>query len=120
MGRYAQRVVAPGERGTPFAPTYGGGARLIGETPEEDMTIAALEALFWLESTSSEAFLPWVDDPRSRVRWTAARLCRLAPPQTVDLPSILDGIATTHTDETVRWHARNGLENRTWEPRPRR
>lgn len=119
MGRYAQRVLAPGERGAPFAPTFGGGARLIGVSPEEDLTIAALEALFWREDTAAEAFLPWVDDPRERVRWTAARLVRLAPPRTVDLPAVLTRIAETHPDENVRWQARNGLENRTWEPPPR-
>lgn len=119
MGRYAQRVPSPHESGHPFAPTYGGGARLIGETPEEDVAIAALEALFWREQTPSEAFLPWLDDPRPRVRWTAARLLRLAGPARIDLPAELTRIAAAHPDENVRWHARFGLEKRTWERRPR-
>lgn len=122
MGRYAQRVPSPLEEGRPFAPTYGGGARLIGQTPEEDVVIAALEALFWRERTSSEAFLPWLDDPREAVRWTAARLLRLAGPVEIDLPATLEALAAEHPDENVRWHARFGLEKRTWERgrRPRR
>jgi hypothetical protein len=119
MGRYSQRVLSPHERGRTFAPTFGGGARLVGETPEEDVVVAALEALFWREQTPSEAFLPWVDDPREHVRWTAARLLRLAGPAELDLPATLERLATEHPDENVRWHARSGLEKRTWE-RPRR
>lgn len=119
MGRYAQRVPSPHEAGHAFAPTFGGGARLVGETAAEDVTIAALEALFWREQTPSEAFLPWLDDPRPRVRWTAARLLRLAGPAEIDLEATLTRLEAEHPDENVRWHARFGLEKRTWERRPR-
>lgn len=119
MGRYAQRVPSPTESGVPHAPTYGGGARLVGETAEEDIAIAALEALFWREDTPSEAFVPWIDDPRARVRWTAARLVRLAGPREIDLEALLTRLATEHPDENVKWQARFGLEKRTWERRPR-
>jgi len=119
MGRYAQRVPSPHEQGRPFAPTFGGGARLIGTTPEEDVVIAALEALFWREQTPSESFLPWLDDPREHVRWTAARLLRLAGPARINLPETLERLVETHPDENVRWHARFGLDKRTWERRPR-
>ncbi len=118
VGRYAQRVPSPAEHGVPHAPTYGGGARLVGETAGEDVTIAALEALFWREDTPSEAFVPWLDDPRDRVRWTAARLVRTAGPRSLDLPGLLTRLAADHPDDNVRWHARFGLEKRTWERRP--
>lgn len=119
MGRYAQRVPSPHEQGRAFAPTFGGGARLVGQTAEEDLVVAALEALFWREQTPSEAFLPWLDDPREHVRWTAARLLRLAGPAQLDLPATLARLAADHPDENVRWHARFGLEKRTWERRGR-
>jgi hypothetical protein len=122
MGRYAQHVPSPHETGVPHVPTYGGGARLIGQTTDEDLDIAALEALFWHESTPADAFVPWLDDPRDRVRWTAARLVRLAGPIEIDLPALLTRLAADHPDQNVRWHAQFGLDNRTWERRalPRR
>lgn len=121
MGRYTPPVPAPAEGALPKVPVYGGGMRIVGEGPEEDATIAALEGLFWNESTDAAVFLPWVNDPRPRVRWTAAKLLRLTPSKTLDLEATLTTIAAEHEDENVRWHAKDGLEHRTWEgPRRRR
>jgi hypothetical protein len=117
-GRYHPPISAPGERGLPHLPVYGGGLRLVGRDAEEDLEIAALEALFWLPNTTAEAFLPWVDHPRERVRWTAARLVRLVGPGAVDIEAELARIAEQHPDENVRWHARDGLSKRTWTSAP--
>jgi len=119
MGRYNTPVLSPFEAGKAYAPLFGGGLRLVGETPEEDLVIAALEALFWLPHTSSESFQSWVDDPRDRVRWTAARLARLTPAAETDLEAWLQALSESHADENIRWHAKDGLEHRTWAPKER-
>ncbi len=113
-GRYHPPIGAPAEQGLPHLPVYGGGLRLVGRDVDEDVEIAALEALFYRPSTTAEAFLPWVDHPRERVRWTAARLLRLTPPATLDLPATLARLAAEHPDENVRWHARDGLDKQSW------
>jgi len=115
LGRYSLPLVAPGEHGTPHVPVFGGGLRPVGATPDEDATIAALEAMFWLESTPAEVFLPWVDDPRPRVRRTAARLVGRAPPTALDLAATLQRLSTEHSDPTVQWHASQALSKRAWE-----
>lgn len=120
IGRYTTPVPAPAEADLPKVPTYGGGLRLVGETPEEDATIAALEGLFWRESTDAAAYVSYLNDPRPRVRWTAARLMRLTPSRTLDMEATLKQIAAEHPDENVRWHASDGLAHRTWEPGRRR
>jgi len=114
LGRYSLPLVAPGEHGTPHIPVYGGGLRPVGSTPDEDLTIAALEAMFWLESTPAEAFLPFVDDSRERVRRTATRLIGRTPPTALDLPALLAQLASDHADPTVRWHAGQALKSRAW------
>jgi hypothetical protein len=116
MGRYTTPVLSPLEAGSEYAPLFGGGLRLVGETPEEDLVIASLEALFWLPHTSAESFLPWTHDPRPRVRWTAARLSRLTPAVELDLEAALRELIDTHSDENVRWHAKDGLDHQTWAP----
>lgn len=121
MGRYTPPVPAPGESALAKVPVYGGGLRLIGENPEEDATIAALEGLFWNERTDAAVYLPWLDDPRPRVRWTAAKLLRMTPSRQIDLAETLTRLAAESPDENIRWHARDGLDHRTWEgPRRRR
>ena len=120
LGRYSLPLVAPGEHGTPHVPVFGGGLRPVGASPDEDATIAALEAMFWLESTPAEVFLPWVDDPRPRVRRSAARLLGRAPPASMDLPATLTGLSAEHTDATVRWHAKQALSARAWQAPARR
>lgn len=115
LGRFSLPLVAPAEHAIPHTPTFGGGLRLVGATPDEDLTIAALEALFWLESTPADTFVPYLDDPAERVRWTAAKLLGRAPPREVDLPALLQSVSTTHADATVRWHTTKALEQRAWE-----
>lgn len=120
LGRYSLPLVAPGEHGTPHIPVFGGGLRPIGETPDEDMTIAALEGMFWRESTTADTFVPWIHDPRPRVRRTAARLLGRAPPTHIDLPAFLSELADSHSDPTVRWHASQALKSRAWQAPARR
>jgi len=122
MGRYTPPVPSPHEDGAPRVPLYGGGMRLVGETPAEDAAVAALEGLYWLPQTPAEVFLPHVDDPRARVRWTAVKLLRTSEPRTLDMEETLTALAAEHPDENVRWHAAEGLSSRSWErrqpPRP--
>lgn len=120
VGRYTTPIPAPAEASAPRVPIYGGGLRLVGDGVEEDATIAALEGLFWRESTDGAIYLPYLDDPRPRVRWTAAKLLRLTPSKTIDTEATLRQLAASHPDEGVRWHAADGLEHRTWEPGRRR
>lgn len=120
VGRYSQPMPSPYEVDLPRVPVFGGGMRAVGTTVEEDLVIAALEGLYFREDTPADAFLPWIDDPRDRVRWTAARLLRMCPGRTIDLETELTRIAAEHADEAVRWHASDGLERRTWEPPKRR
>jgi hypothetical protein len=115
VGRYTIPIDAPHEVGLPHLPTFGGGQRLVGETPEEDAFIAALEGMFWVDGVPAESFVPALDDPRARVRWTAARFVRLAPASSVDQEALLEQLATDHPDPGVRWQARDGLRTRSFE-----
>lgn len=117
MGRYAVPIQSPHEQGQPHVPVYGGGLRLVGQTPDEDVVIAALEALYWREDTKADAFVPWLEAPAPNVRRTAARLLRLASPGTLDMEAFLGALSESHADEGVRWHAQDGLDHRTWEGR---
>lgn len=117
IGRYAPPTPCPDEQAANRVPVYGGGMRLVGDTPEEDATIAALEGLFWVPDTDTAVFLPWVEDPRPKVRWTAARLLRLGPSQQVDLEAALARLAREGKDDGVRWHAQDGLDHRTFTER---
>ena len=52
-----------------------GGLRLTGDTPEDDLLIATLEAIWTLKQGGDPAALtPWFTDAREKVRWTVARL----------------------------------------------
>ena len=120
MGRYITPMFTQIEEQNvaDWTPLFGGGVRLIGETPEEDLVIAALEALFWLPHTSAESFLPWINDHRERVRWTAARLARATPAENGQLADTLKQIVDTHSDPNVRAHAQDGLTYQTWIRKP--
>lgn len=113
-GRTSLPLVAPGEQGVPHVPIYGGGLRLVGQTPEEDMRIAALEAMFWREETTADTFLPWIDAESPRVRWTAAKLLGRTAESSFSLPEKLTQISNDHADETVRWHAQQALSTKAW------
>ena len=119
LGRYSTPILPPHEIALPHLPLYGGGMRLRGETDDEDAVIAALEGLYWRVDVDAEVFLPWVDDPRPRVAWTAARLLRLCQSGIIDVEATVQAL-TSHPDEGVRWHAEDALRRRTWEPGPRR
>jgi hypothetical protein len=116
VGRYALAILSPHEAELPRTPAFAGGQRLVGQGVEEDRDIAELEALFWLAATPGSAFLPHLDDPRPRVRLTAAKLVRLAP--FPEIEAALHHIAETHPDPAVVWHARDGLDRKTWVPGP--
>ncbi|MCB9776991.1 MAG: hypothetical protein H6742_00330 [Alphaproteobacteria bacterium] len=76
-GRWHLPVLLPHDAGLPHLPLYGGGLRLVGEDRDEDAVIAALEALYWREDSGVGLFLPYVADPRPRVRWTAVKAAAL-------------------------------------------
>lgn len=115
VGRYTVPLDSPHEQGQPHLPTFGGSRRLVGDTPDEDLVIAALDGLFWVDGVPAEAFVPWLEDPRERVRWTAARFVRLAPAATLDQEALLRRLAAEHPDPGVRWHAEDGLKTRSFE-----
>jgi len=62
----------------PRSHTAHGATRLVGTTPEEDLTIATLEAIFFDPSAPIEMWAPWLDHPSFHVQATAARLGTLA------------------------------------------
>jgi hypothetical protein len=117
LGRYHTPILSPHEDGAPHLPLYGGGLRLAAEDPSEDIVIAALEALYWLPSTPADVFVPWLDDPRQRVRWTAAKLARLTRGDTLDIEALAISLKDRHTDPGVRWHMADALQRRSFEER---
>lgn len=120
LGRYHTPILSPFESGEPHLPLYGGGLRLAAEDPEEDITIAALEAIYWLPTSPADAFVPWLDDPRPRVRRTAAKLVRLTQGVEVDVEALALSLQDRHNDEGVRWHMKDALERRSFEEREAR
>lgn len=65
---------------------------MVGESANEDIVIASLEALFFRETTTAESFRPFLTDKRNRVRWTAGKLFALAAGQgDDDVNAILEG-----------------------------
>ncbi len=117
LGRYHTPILSPFEAGQPHLPVYGGGLRLASLSPDEDMVLAALEALYWLPDTTADAFLPWLDSPEEAPRRTAAKLLRLCHARGFDIEETLTGLAATHPDEGVRWHMQDGLDRRSFEER---
>ncbi len=116
-GRYSVPMPAPCERDLQPVPLYGGGRRILSTDADEDLIIAALEALFFRTDVTAQHFLPWVDDPHEKVRWTAARLLRLSEPGELDMAVTLTALRD-HTDSCVAWHASDALAHRTWERKP--
>ncbi|MFH1469180.1 MAG: hypothetical protein ABIO70_32630 [Pseudomonadota bacterium] len=113
-GRFEPPSPIPCERALPWLPLYGGGRRVLGADADEDLLIAILEALWFQPDAQAELFLPWVADPRDRVRWTAVRLLRLSAPLSLDLPAALQKLRAS-PDDCVAWNAKRGLEQRAWE-----
>ncbi len=73
-GRYSPPVVPDGTAYMKRSATWRGGRRLQGESVSEDLDIAIVEALFFNETIPVKALIPWLEDDRELVRWTAARL----------------------------------------------
>ena len=73
-GRYSPAVVPDGTAFMKRSATWRGGRRLQGESVVEDLDIAIVEALFFNKSIPVAALIPWLEDDRERIRWTAARL----------------------------------------------
>jgi hypothetical protein len=92
LGRYVTPIVPEDVRDLRHVATFGGGFRMVGESANEDIVIASLEALFFRETTTAESFRPFLTDKRNRVRWTAGKLFALAAGQgDDDVNAILEG-----------------------------
>jgi hypothetical protein len=79
-------------------PLVHGAWRIKGSTETADLTIAALEGRFFLETGSPEGFARWLDDERQPVRLTAARLLAGSADRGAPLAEQLRG----HADPGVR------------------
>lgn len=117
LGRYHTPILSPHEAGQPHLPVYGGGLRLASLSAEQDIVLAALEALYWLPHTTADTFLPHTDSDDADIRRTAAKLLRLCTGQAFDIEQQLTELAASHPDDGVRWHAQDGLERRSFEER---
>lgn len=111
VGRYDVPFGIPDERALPHVPGFGGGTRLVGETDEEDLAIALLEAAWFRESAGAATFEPWLDDPRPRVRYTALKAFRTLP--STGAEARLTALADD-PDPIVRAHVADALKYRTW------
>ncbi len=114
VGRYDTFPDFPGEESLPHVLTFADASRFVGETPEEDVDIALIEALYFNLEAGPEAgavFTRWLDDPRARVRYTAVRRFRSLPSSTVQDRLL---VLTHDPDAIVRAHAVDGLKYKTW------
>jgi hypothetical protein len=81
VGRYSSPIV-PGDASIhQHVGTFGGGVRLVGDTDEDELLIAILEALYFREGTPPEVFEPYLTHSSNKVRWTAGKLFALAAGQ---------------------------------------
>lgn len=110
VGRFSAAVLPDQVRASEHAQLFGGGARLVAEDPQEDLEIALLEGLYHQESVPAAAFLPWLSDPRDRVRWTATKCYVLAGglAEQPDLADTLDDPVQRAYVGLSRQHARRG------------
>ncbi len=111
VGRYDLPFGIPAEQALLHLPGFGGGARLVGETVEEDVAIVLLEGAWFRERAGAASFEPFLDDPRPRVRYTALRAWRTLPSAT---PEARLTPMLTDPDPIVRAHAEDALKYRTW------
>ncbi len=104
--RVAPLQIGPHDQGLPHLPLYGGGLRLVGETVDQDATIAVLEALYGHPAATPAHFAAFLDHEQPRVRWTAARLSLLADAaaRTGGASSLRDQLAGS-ADPVLRWLA---------------
>ena len=92
------------EEGLARAFSFGGGSRLVGADPEEDIAIASLEAAFWLEQWPAEGFTGYLGASSARVRCTAAGLLAAS--------GGTEGLAVPEGQhDCVEWHLRGILPN---------
>ena len=111
LGRYDLPFDIAGENELPHVPGFGGSTRLVGESDEEDLDIALLEGAYFRETAGSATFLPFLDDPRPRVRYTALRFYRTLP--SPDAETVLRARAAD-PDPIVRAHVADALKYQTW------
>lgn len=112
VGRYDIGLPIPGEQALPRVRTFADARRLVGQSVDEDLTIAFLEAIYFNGTPSGDAFRPWLDDPLPRVRYTAFHYFRILPSTGVE-----DALRR-HADDrdpVVRAHVADALAYRTWE-----
>lgn len=111
IGRYDLPFAIVEEQALPSVPGFGGSRRLVGETPEEDLDIALLEAAYFREMAGTATFKPWLADPRPRVRYTALRCYRTLP--SPDAEAVLTALKDD-PDAIVRAHVADALKYQTW------
>jgi hypothetical protein len=115
VGHYDVGLPIPGETELPHVRTFGDARRLVGQSVDEDVTIALLEARYFLGEGRGDVFRPFLDDPRPRVRYTAFHLFRILPSEGVEATL---SAYTDDPDPVVRAHVTDALKYRTWEGRP--
>ena len=118
VGHYDPPMPIDGEVELPHIPTFGGSSRLVGATPDEDLQVAILEALYFQEGTRGDVFEPYLGAgpdgkpyPKA-VRYTAFRLFRTLPSTH---PEATLQAYVTDPDLVVQEHVRDALKYRTWE-----
>ena len=110
-GRHHSGLISPYEKNLDKINLYGGGTRLISDNPQEDITIAALEAIYWLEETPGESFIPWIGNQSDLIRLTAAKLLRLSmTPELSKSPQLIQ--ATSKADRKVQWYFKQNLSKK--------
>jgi len=114
VGLYEVFPDFPGEAELPHVRTFADASRFVGETDEEDVDIALIEAVYFHARPGPDAgavFSRWLHDPRPRVRYTALRRYRSVPSSGVEAQ--LRALASD-PDPIVVEHALDGLKYTTW------
>jgi hypothetical protein len=112
QGRHYPAILSPFEKEVPKINIYGGGKRLVANTPKEDIIIAAMEAMYWLEDTPPEIFLPWIDHSSGPIRWTAVKLLRLCHSKDFAWENTFNQILQ-NGDPAAKWHIHDAIKKTT-------
>lgn len=115
LGRYDAPFHIAGEDALPRIRTFGSSLRFEGQDAAEDLDIALLEALYFREQTGADVFVPYLNDPRPRVRYTALRCYRTLPSR--DAREVLTAMAAD-PDPIVAAHVADALKYETWRGKP--